>query len=270
MKKILRILYKSGRIGSFKVFFNVKDIDQLFRNYQLFISLINYNAVEINKIKNLIEKLKRVKIELDREYKKQVDLGVRKKNKLKEIGLVRKKRLDFISKINSDRRKYLSMLADLKLEAKKLSKVITNESGKIDLPDINLNKLKGNLDWPVKGNISSRFGKRKSTRFNTFIFNNGIEITPSNSDKIKVVFAGVIIFQNYFKGYGNIVIVQHSKDFLTIYGHCERFLKKKGDFVSKGDIVGIIGDSGSMTGRSLYFEIRKGTKAVNPLNWLKR
>lgn len=270
IKKVLRILYKSGRVGNFKIFFNVKNIDQLFRNYQLFISLINYHVAEIEKIKSLIEKLNKVEARLREELIKQIKLKQSKKKKLEEISKIRKKKLNFISKINNDRKKYLSMFSDLQLEAEKLNRVINHESGKVDLPDIDLKKIKGKLDWPVKGRILTHFGKTKSTKFNTYVYNNGIEIIPLNSDKIKAVFPGVIIFQNYFKGYGNIVIVQHSKDLLTIYGHCEKFLKSKGDFVSTGEVVGIVGDSGSTRGKALYFEIRKGVKAVNPKDWLKR
>ncbi len=270
VKKVLRILYKRGRVGNFKIFFNVKNIDQLFKNYQLFISLIRYNLDKIDEIKNLIISLNLIEAKLKTELKKQLILRNNRNKKLKEISEIRSRKLDFVSKINSDRKKFLSMISDLKKEAVKLNSIIKHESGKAELPVIDLNKIKGRLNWPVKGVVHTRFGKTKSTRFNTYIFNNGIEIKPGGSDRIKSVFPGIIIFQNYFKGYGNIIIVQHSNDFLTIYGHCERFLKNKGDFVSGGDVIGVVGDTGSTSGKSLYFEIRRRTKAENPIKWLKK
>ena len=99
LKKVLRILYKTGRVGKFKIFFNVKNLDQLFRNYQLFISLINYNVTEIAKIKILIEKLKRVDEKLRLEYNKLVKLRVTRKRKVAEISEIRNRKLDFISNV---------------------------------------------------------------------------------------------------------------------------------------------------------------------------
>ena len=74
---------------------------------------------------------------------------------------------------------------------------------------------------------------------------------------------------DYFKGYGDIIIVQHSSELLSVYGHCSKFLKKKGDYILAGDEIGVAGDSGSTFGNSLYFEIRKKTVAEDPLKWLE-
>ncbi len=270
IKKAVRILYKIGKAGKFKIFSNIKDINQMFQNYYLFISLINKKIEEIGKIKVYLVKLLSIRKELEKEKLHLGNLKKKQTKKINEILNAKRAKTDFIEKINSDRRRHLSMLTELKTEAKRLTNLMKKNVNVFDLPDLDLNTIKGKLRWPIKGKVISRFGKKKSTRFNTYIFNSGIEIKPSGSMKIRSVFDGVIIFMNYFKGYGDIIIVQHSRDMLTVYGHCSKFLKKKGDYILAGDEIGIAGDSGSTYGNSLYFEIRKKTVAVNPDIWLKK
>ncbi|MEN8153064.1 MAG: peptidoglycan DD-metalloendopeptidase family protein [Acidobacteriota bacterium] len=270
IKKVVRILYKIGKTGNFKIFFNIKNLNQLFKNYYLFLSIVNYKLEEIEKIKVFLKKLEIIKSELEKEYKDLKKLKRNEEKKLAEILSHKKNKLTFINKVNSNKNKYMGLLKELNEEAKKLTALIEKRSYKVDLPDLNLGSIKGTLRWPLKGSVISSFGRKKSTRFNTYILNNGIEIRPGGSLEIRAVYSGVIIFRNYFKGYGNIIIVQHSKDFMTIYGHCETFLKNKDDFVKAGEKIGIAGDSGSTLGISLYFEVRKGTKAVNPIPWLKK
>ncbi len=270
IKKAVRILNKIGKAGNFKIFSNIKNINQLFRNYYLFISLINKKIDEIGKIKIYLIKLNTIRDELEKEKSR---LGILKKNqreKMSEILSAKKAKTTFIDQINSDRKKHLSMLDELNAEAKRLTNLLKEKVNVFDLPEIDLKTIKGKLNWPLRGEVISRFGKKRSTRFNTYIFNNGIEIKPSGSMKIKAVFDGVIIFMDYFKGYGEIIIVQHSKDLLSVYGHCSKFLKKKGNYILAGDEIGIAGDSGSTFGDSLYFEIRKNTIAENPISWLKK
>jgi septal ring factor EnvC (AmiA/AmiB activator) len=148
--------------------------------------------------------------------------------------------------------------------------VISGKKVKSSLRVIDLKQIKGRLNWPIKGKVISSFGKKKSTRFDTYIVDNGIEIRPSDSDKVKAVYSGDVLFADYYKGYGNLIIIQHSRDLHSLYGHCEKFLKKKGESVTAGDIIAIVGDTGSTLGKSLYFEIRNQLKSQNPLKWLHK
>ncbi|HEX7503201.1 MAG TPA: M23 family metallopeptidase, partial [Acidobacteriota bacterium] len=88
------------------------------------------------------------------------------------------------------------------------------------------------------------------------------------SDEIRAVGGGEIIFCDYFKGYGNLLIIQHAGNFHTLYGHCASFLKKLGDRVGTGEVIALAGNSGSLYGKALYFEIRQNLKPLDPLLWL--
>jgi septal ring factor EnvC (AmiA/AmiB activator) len=90
------------------------------------------------------------------------------------------------------------------------------------------------------------------------------------ADEIKAVGGGEIIFCDYFKGYGNLLIIQHMGNFHTLYGHCDVFKKKLGDRVQAGEVIALAGNSGSLYGKSLYFEIRQNLKPLDPLRWLSK
>jgi septal ring factor EnvC (AmiA/AmiB activator) len=101
--------------------------------------------------------------------------------------------------------------------------------------------------------------------------NNGIEIAPLKNDTtVRSVHAGKVAYADYFQGYGNLIIIDHGMTYYSLYGHCAEFLVNKGDWITAGQPIALAGDSGSLAGLSLYFEIRFKTKPLNPLQWLSR
>ena len=101
--------------------------------------------------------------------------------------------------------------------------------------------------------------------------NNGIEIAPREGDpEVRAVHGGKIAYADHFQGYGNLIILDHGLTYYSLYGHLAEFLVRKGDYVKAGQAIGVAGDTGSMVGVSVYFEIRYKTKPVDPLQWLSR
>ncbi|MDM8555257.1 peptidoglycan DD-metalloendopeptidase family protein [Desulfococcaceae bacterium HSG7] len=128
---------------------------------------------------------------------------------------------------------------------------------------------KGLLMMPVKGKIVSRFGSYKNFTYNVTNFRSGIDIQADKGEPIRAVCDGKILFANWFKGYGNMVIIDHNDNYYTVYAHIEDIFKKKGDAVETGEVVATVGDSGSLNGPELYFEVRHHGKPIDPLKWLK-
>jgi septal ring factor EnvC (AmiA/AmiB activator) len=270
IKEIIRILYKLGRDTNIKLFFQVDSVDQLFNNYRLFVSLVNYKSGEINKIKESIALLNTVKGQLQEEYTKLEGFKDSKRQRVRSMQGLRRVKLNYIKGINSDKKKYLQLRNELQYEASRINQVISGKRVRSSLKVLNLNKIKGRLEWPLRGKVVSTFGKKRSDRFDTYIINNGIEIAPTGSDKVKAVYPGDVVFADYFKGKGNLIIIQHSRDLYTLYGHCDKMFKKRGDNIKKGEIIAIAGDTGSTFKKSLYFEIRRDLKPQDPLSWLRK
>ncbi len=268
LEKILRILYKVGGNTYLKLFVRVDSLDQLYKNYRLFVSLVNYKADEINTIKKNIKRLNVVKTQLHTEQTNLVKLQKLQEKKLANIKRLRWNKKALIKKINSDRQKYIQMLDELSVESQHLTQIISGNRIKSSKRVINLNRLKGRFKWPLRGKVISSFGKKKSTRFNTYVVNNGIKVRPTHSKFIKSIYLGEVVFAEYYKSYGNVIMVRHSRDLLTLYGHCEKFLKKVGAPVLTGEDIAVVGDTGTTVGKTLYFEIRIDTVAENPTKWL--
>jgi len=270
VRRILRVLYKIGELGYVKLFINIGNFDQLFRNYRLIVSLMDDRVIAIREIRQGIMKLQKIKAELQVEFDRQASLRKEQSGKLSRLQGLKQEKLELIAKINRQRDFNVRLLEELKSEGENLTRFLDQRTAAA-VPDLVDSKfIQGKLAWPLPGSIISSFGKKKSARFNTYTMNNGIEIKPVLSDEIKAIGGGEIIFCDYFKGYGNLLIIQHAGNFHTLYGHCESFQKKLGDRVQVGEVIALAGNSGSLYGKSLYFEIRQNLKPLDPLLWLSK
>jgi len=270
VRRILRVLYKMGELGYVKLFININSLDQLFRNYRLIVSLMDDKVLEIREIRRGIVKLQRVRAELQVELDRLGGLKNEKAGKLSRLRGLKQEKLDMIARINQQRELNSRLLDELKGESENLTRFLDEKTMAQVVDAVDLSLLRGRLSWPLSGAVISGFGKKKSARFNTYTMNNGIEIKPDRSDNIRAVGGGEVIFCDYFKGYGNLIIIQHANNFHTLYGHCDSFLKKPGDRVATGEVIALAGNSGSLYGKALYFEIRQSLKPLDPLLWLAK
>lgn len=129
---------------------------------------------------------------------------------------------------------------------------------------------KGLLRWPVKGKIISFFGPYRDKKFAVTNFQSGINIQADRGEPIRSVSEGHVIFANWFKGFGNMMIVDHGDHYYTVYAHLEEVFKVKGDRVDQGEVIATVGDSGSMRGPALHFEVRHHGKPIDPLKWIQK
>jgi septal ring factor EnvC (AmiA/AmiB activator) len=137
------------------------------------------------------------------------------------------------------------------------------------LPGDGLAALRGRLEWPVHGRVSAPFGKFKHPEFTAEVVRKGIDIDAAAGADVKVVEKGRIVFADRFSGYGNMVIVDHGQRYYTIYGHLAEIIRKSGDAISRGEVLGRAGDSDSLAGTKLYFELRKDGRSLDPLPWFR-
>lgn len=131
-------------------------------------------------------------------------------------------------------------------------------------------ELKGLLPFPVDGNISNRFGEYRDTRHNVVNFRSGVDIRADYGEPIRAVSDGTVLYADWFKGFGNMLIIDHGDHYYTVYAHLEETFKKKGDPVEADEVIATVGDSGSLTGPKLYFEVRHHGKPMDPAEWISK
>jgi septal ring factor EnvC (AmiA/AmiB activator) len=129
-------------------------------------------------------------------------------------------------------------------------------------------RLKGRLPWPAAGPLISTFGRQEHPRFRTVTFNRGIEIAAPEGKDIVAVAEGTVIYADWFKGYGRLIILDHGGGYFTLYAHASEILAAAGEAVARGQAIGRVGDTGSLEGPQLYFELRHKGKPQDPLVWL--
>ena len=97
----------------------------------------------------------------------------------------------------------------------------------------------------------------------------GIYISGQLGSEVKSVFEGRVDFSGWIKGYGQVLVINHGSRFYTVLAHLMERNKEEGDLVGRGEVVGLLGQSGSLIGPGLYFELRRASKTLDPLEWLK-
>jgi septal ring factor EnvC (AmiA/AmiB activator) len=132
-----------------------------------------------------------------------------------------------------------------------------------------LQVVRGRIPWPVSGKIISYFGKTRDHQFNLVVDNSGVQIQAPLGTPIHAVAAGVVKFADWFKGYGKLVILDHGRGYYSLYAQAANLNISEGQLVAPGQVLGSVGDTDSLVGSSLYFEIRKNGIPQDPLRWLK-
>jgi septal ring factor EnvC (AmiA/AmiB activator) len=129
--------------------------------------------------------------------------------------------------------------------------------------------LRGRLAWPADGRVVGEFGAQVHPRFGTKTFRNGIDIDVAEGTSITAVASGHVLYTGWFRGYGNLIIVDHGGEYYTLYAHASNIRVAEGDEIKQGQTIGTVGDTGSLQGPRLYFEVRQGGRPQDPAQWLR-
>jgi septal ring factor EnvC (AmiA/AmiB activator) len=130
-------------------------------------------------------------------------------------------------------------------------------------------ELRGSLPHPAPGPITQGFGRLVNPRFNTVTVQNGLDIGAPAGAPVRAVAAGRVVHAGWFKGYGNLVIVDHGEGYHSLVAHLGAMRTAMGEEVAAGAVLGTVGDTGSLKGTYLYFELRERGRPIDPRPWLR-
>jgi len=197
---------------------------------------------------------------------------VEKESELSLLGAERKRKKDILEQVGKEEKNKKQLEKELKSAQRKLEELIValeKQKAKAKSLQKNVEKRIGTLPWPCRGSVVTKFGKIIHPKYNTKTKNNGIDISASYGDKVHSVAPGKVVYADRFMGYGNLVLIDHLDGYYSLYGHLAEMLVEVGQEISEGRILGRIGESGSLSGPMLHFELRKNGKPVDPLAYLK-
>ena len=127
--------------------------------------------------------------------------------------------------------------------------------------------LKGRLTWPIAGRLMHDFGQPRAGGALKW---NGVVLAAPRGLEVRTIYHGRVVFADWLAGMGLLVIVDHGEGYMSLYGYNETILKSTGDWVAPGDAIATVGESGGQSQAGLYFELRKGTRPINPRQWISR
>lgn len=274
----LRLMYKEGPNGHLKLLLASSGYNDLQarlaslrwisrREFQL----LEGHRVDRVRLESAESHLLQVRGEL-RGYQQEIA------TKLSAVKEERSKKDRLLARVRSEKVMYVKAVEELEKSAQRIEGLLrefearrkASASARTAPAGEGLARLKGRLDWPTEGDVVALFGRQKHPKFDTYIQRKGIEIRAGQGTVIRSVSDGVVAFADWMRGYGLLTIVDHGEGFFSLYAHASKLLVNVGDSVRGHQPIGEIGDTG-LTGEStLYFELRQGGEALDPLAWLAR
>jgi septal ring factor EnvC (AmiA/AmiB activator) len=270
-------LYRWQRSGSPLVIFNGDlSLSSLFKRKYYLQRTVAFDREMVQSLNEQAVHQERLAREL---AQKRQDVGDQRRELAQVKEAVQKeaqKKRELLASVREEKESRQRALKDLEQAAVRLQTMIEEISrrsaakSKEAPAGAGLESMRGKLDWPVKGQVIGGFGKAKHHEFSTEVFRKGLEIEAPVGEEIRAVEKGKVVFADRFSGYGKMLIVDHGDRYYTVYAHISDFLKKNGDSVGRGEAVALVGDSDSLAGSKLYFEMRKDGKSIDPAPWFRR
>jgi murein hydrolase activator len=272
----LRVQYMEGRFGHWKPLLASDSYGDFQRRvrYLSAVSTRDYGLIETFKtdLANMQE------AERQREAARLGMVAYKRSTErhLDEIKAVKKEKKLYLTKLTHEKESYERALQELERSAARIDSLLREleqrrRAAAARPPSGSLPKgVKGGLPWPAEGSVLTYFGRQKHPTFNTYVQRKGIEIRTLEGSAIHAVMSGTVVYADWLKGYGLVIILDHANGFFSLYAHASKILTSVGAVVTSGQAIGETGDTGMTGENTLYFELREGTEPVDPLLWLAR
>jgi len=256
-------LYKISKAGPWAFLLSTENYGDFLRMLRFLNSMINHDVHLLMTFKNQLEQKEAIQEKLTA-YRSRLQ-GKRRAVRLKkeEIRSLKGQKERAVEKVSAAKRDSARLIKELEEQAEKLQALIKALPRARETPSGPLSgfrALKGKLPVPVEGKITRKVhGKLR-----------GISLKAPVGAIVRTVYRGRVVYAGWFRGYGNLLIVDHGDSFHTVVGHASELLKKVDDWVETGDPIARVGNTGSLGGPSLYFEIRQNGHALDALEWFSR
>lgn len=284
LSKLLYQQYLGGKQEYFKLLLNNHDPDQAAREMRYYeyiargrsnwLNMLRVNLAQLNEVVQLTQQKSGEIAALQAEENAQQK--ILEKDKLARQQVINqfaqqlKQQRHEIGRLQRDENRLSQLVA-------KLSKMLTQKKGKgvfnnDKLPDNRFDgkpfeQLKGKLTLPVVGEVVNKFG---SARPDSTVLWRGLLLRAANGQPVKSVAAGRVVFADWLRGFGNLLIIDHGKGYMSLYGNNETLYKQVGDILRGGDTVAAVGNSGGNEDSGVYFELRHRGEPLDPIKWIAR
>jgi septal ring factor EnvC (AmiA/AmiB activator) len=278
--RLLAMRYVSGQHDYLKLLLSGRDPNQAARDLHYYSYISRAQADFIRALRDSLAGLAQLAREAHDKNVELVELETQQREGRKQLLAQQAERREALARLATQIRSQRREIKSLQRDEARLSRLV-EEIGKVIAPAASGRRneklpesgresgafaaQKGKLRLPARGELINRFGTPRSDSGLSW---KGLFIRSASGEEVRAVATGQVVFAEWMRGFGNLMIIDHGQGYLTIYGNNEALLKQAGEAVKTGDMVATVGNSGGNPDSGLYFEIRHQGKAFDPLRWV--
>lgn len=271
VRRRLVVLYKTGEVGLMRALLSSAESPREISEKYVFLSrMVRHDRLLLATYRQQAKDHETALGDLELLREEQALALSRQSREQEVLDGARRGKKQLLAAVQQDEQLLKSMLQDLKAKATRLNDLVktleTSQTQSYTGSLEGLTPFKGRLPWPVPGRLLIGYGTLRDGTLGTLIESHGFEISAPVGTQIKSVAAGKVLFANSLRGYGKLLIIDHGGKDYTLYAHLARFDKQVGDLVAAGENIAYSGYEGR---ESIYFEVRRGGKPLDPSAWLK-
>lgn len=286
LAKLLYQHYLGGQSEPFKLLLNRENPNQIARQMHYFGYISRARTDLIEGLRSRLARLKDLAQEVEQQVTELAAIAAEQTIQKRRLEQEKRARGQVLTKISRDIQKQKREIGTLKRDENRLTRLI-EQLGKIisrtpprtapaprlkneRLPDgtgdgAPFQALKGKLSLPVRGELGNRFG---SPRSDSGLMWKGLFIASKAGEEVRAIAAGRVVFADWLRGFGNLLIIDHGDSYMSLYGNNETLYKRVGDTLRGGETIATVGNTGGNADSGLYFEVRFQGKAFDPLTWV--
>lgn len=265
----LREIYKRGPLGLLSRVLGTQGEVASLDGLRYAALLARRDAAQLQAWRGVTDRLAREREGLDAARERYATLESESARKEAALTAGRASRSSLLARVRDDREQHERAVTELEDAARRLGQLVASVEDGSAAVALDVRKFRGLLDWPADGAVSATFGTTVHPRFKTEVPHPGLDIDAAEGEPIRAVFDGRVAFAAPLAGYGLTCVLDHGHGVVSIYAHAQVLLAAAGETVVRGQEIGKVGDSGSLRGTYLYFEMRDAGKPVDPSGWLR-
>lgn len=266
--KRMQSFYRLGELGLINVTFSNQTLPELLSFQDSFLALIKYDRDVIDMYRSTIAELEQAVESLKLQETIFQELLAENKIEQQKLDGIKQEKEQLLAKIRTQTKLHEQAAAEMEEATAKLTDSIKGKQKQVKQIDESFLYGKAKHPPPVKGEIITRFKENTTNLLGITSVSNGIAINAPSGSTINAIHDGVVHYAGYLRGFGNTVIVNHGHQYYSITSRMERLLVKKDEQVTSKTAIGVMGDIATLVTPGLYFEIRKDTDHLDPLEWL--
>ncbi len=266
----IRAAYIIGRQDYLKILLNQEDPATVGRTLTYYDYFNRARAQRITDISNALERLEILDLDIQQETSAISSLQQEQQAQKQDLESSNLERRKILQALDQDYRGHSKKLKELQEDERSLSRALQHIKALGLPPDtdyIAFAQLQKHLPWPLEGQVLQSFGDARGIGSLQW---QGLLIAAQTGAKVQAVASGRVIFADWFRNFGQLLIIEHDNTYMSLYGHNQSLYKKVGDAVKSGEVIASVGNSGGSQQAALYFELRQQGTPLDPLAWLQK